>query len=109
MLSFPPAVEPVIKLLVGKVARKVAILSEPFTDILVLQQIEETEAVRIDQKLRVLRLLPILQVVQVADELAVEQVALQDAKSRGRQKLCSVCQNGTNGTGWRTSVASQSM
>ena len=94
MLSFPPAVEPVIKLLVGKVSRKVAIFSEPFTDILVLQQIEETEAVRVNQKLGVLRLLPILQVVQVADELAVEQVALQDAQGRGRQKLCSVCQTG---------------
>ncbi len=78
-MGVSPAVEPVIKLLVVKLDRKRAVFREQLADILVLQQAEKVQTVRIHDELGVLRLFPVLQIVQVAYKLAVNQVPLHPA------------------------------
>jgi hypothetical protein len=78
-MGVSPAVEPVIKLLVVELDGKRAVFREQLADILVLQQAEEVQTVRIHDELGVLRLFPVLQIVQVAYKLAVNQVSLHPA------------------------------
>ena len=65
-----------IKLLVVQLQREVAVLCELLADLLVLQQVQKAQTVRVHEELGVLRLLPVLEVVEVADELAVQQIPL---------------------------------
>ena len=76
VICVPSAVQPVIKLLVVQLQREVAVLCELLADLLVLQQVQKAQTVRVHEELGVLRLLPVLEVVEVADELAVQQIPL---------------------------------
>ncbi len=62
VLGFLVAFE-VLTFLVEELEMEGAVLCEQLADLFVLQQVEKAQAVRVHQEFRVLRLLPVLQVV----------------------------------------------